>query len=76
MPLLNLDVRDGTLADQTPSRFEPNYEALLGDVRFENHVENRWLLAVLILRRMEDARALMEEIIALIDTELDGSATG
>ena len=45
-------------------------------MQFENHVENRWALSVIILNSMADARALMEEIITLLDAELDGAASG
>jgi hypothetical protein len=55
--------------------FERNYEALLRDVRFENHVENRWLLAVTILERMKTVHALMEEITGMLDAELADSAS-
>ena len=71
IPLLNLDIRDGFIVGQAPSRFASNYAALLRDVQLENHVENRWLLAVHILSRMETVRSLEDEIVSLLDTELD-----
>ena len=39
IPLINFNIRDGNLAGQAPSRFDRNYEVLLKDVRFENHVQ-------------------------------------
>lgn len=74
IPLINLHIRGGII-NMTPSRFERNYEALLRDVRFENHVENRWLLAVTILERMKTVHALMEEITGMLDAELADSAS-
>ena len=76
IPLTNLDVSVGMDPDQRRSRFEADYKMLLSDVQFENHVENRWALSVIILNSMADARALMEEIITLLDAELDGAASG
>jgi hypothetical protein len=70
IPLINLDIRVGFIAGQPLSKFERNYEAVLRDVRFENHVENRWFNGINILTRMEAIRAVEEEIIKLIDGEL------
>jgi hypothetical protein len=76
IPLLNLDVSYSTDPAMRRSGFDIDYRILLRDVQFENHVENRWTLSVYILSSMANAHALMEEIIALLDSELDGSASG
>src|SRR5262245_56681388 len=55
-PLLNWDLRDGFFVGPPNSRFERNYDALLRDVSFENHVETRWTMAVFILGFMEPTR--------------------
>jgi hypothetical protein len=74
VPFQNLDRSSGLITSQVPSRFTSDYESLRTDMRFENHVENRWALAVFILRRAATARGLMDDIIRLIERELDGSA--
>jgi len=70
IPLLNVEPWIGAIAGQLPSRFPRNYEALLADVQFENHVDNRVFGGRIILNRMEDVRFLQEEIISLLDAEL------
>jgi hypothetical protein len=70
IPLINLDVGAGIIVGQPRSKFERNYEAVLRDVQFENHVENRWYNGINILNRMEAIRAVEEEIIRLIEAEL------
>jgi hypothetical protein len=69
VPLVTVDASVG-LIDAPPSRFERNYEAMLADVAFENHVENRWVMARFILDDGRGVRSLLKDIIRLIDAEL------
>jgi len=41
----------------------------LTDVVFENHVENRWVMARWNLDEGQETRALLERLIELIETE-------
>lgn len=70
IPLINLDIQAGTFVGQPTSRFPRNYETVLRDVQFENHVENRWYNGNNILQRLELVRGMEEEIIGLVDVEL------
>ncbi len=71
-PLLTIDARVGFI-DAPPSRFKRNYGVLLSDLAFENHVENRWIMAQLILDDGKPVRALLVDILRLIRSELGDS---
>jgi hypothetical protein len=69
-PLLTMDRSVGFLDFSRPSRFERGYEALLSEVAFENHTENRWVMAQFILEDGEPVRRALVDVIRLIDAEL------
>jgi hypothetical protein len=70
IPLVTMDHGVGFIDTPGPSRFPRDYRSLLTDVAFENHVENRWVMAKFILEDAEPVRELLDEIIALIEIEL------
>jgi len=72
VPLVTLDHRMGIIDTQSPSRFPMDYSALLSDFVFENHVENRWVMANFILEDGAPVRDRIVEILRLIDRELAG----
>jgi hypothetical protein len=74
VPLVTMDHRVGFLDTPGPSRFQQDYAALLSDVAFENHVENRWVMARFILQDGEPVRQLLDDVIRLINAELGGTA--
>ena len=74
VPLVTADRQVGYLDADRPSRFPRRYEALLSDVAFENHVENRWVLANLVLEESEPVRALLVRMIERIDHQSPDAA--
>ena len=70
VPLVTMDYRVGFIDTPGPSRFPRDYRRLLSDVVFENHVENRWVMARFILKDGEPVRQLLDEVIRLLDAEL------
>lgn len=73
VPLVSADWQVGWIETDRPSRFPQRYDALLSDVVFENHVENRWVLANEILEGSEPVRALLVRMVGRIDRELASS---
>lgn len=73
-PLVTLDSSLGFIDTPRPSRFPADYAALLSDVEFENHVENRWVMAKFILRDGEPVRKRLNDVLCLINSELAGAA--
>ncbi len=70
IPLVTLDHRVGSIDTPRPSQFSLDYTAILTDVVFENHVENRWVMANFILQDGVPVRKRLAEILELIDVEL------
>jgi len=70
VPLATLDHRMGIIDTPGPSRFPLDYDVLLSDFVFENHVEDRWVMAKFILEDGLPVRERIVEILGLIDTEL------
>jgi len=70
VPLVTMDHSVGFIDTPGPSRFKQDYALLLSDVAFENHVENRWVMAKFILQDGEPVRKLLSEVLQLIDAEL------
>jgi len=75
MPLVTMDHRVGFIDTPGPSRFPQDYATLLSDVVFENHVENRWVMARFILRDGERVRQLLDDVIRMTEVELGGAAS-
>ncbi len=75
IPLVSMDHNVGFLDTPGPSRFEADYRSLLADFVFENHVENRWVMALFILQDGEPVRALLAEVLDLIQLELGEGPT-
>ena len=73
IPLVTMDRNVGFIDTPRPSRFTQDYALLLSDVTFENHVENRWVMARFILQDGEPVRELLGEILQLINAELEGT---
>lgn len=73
IPLVTVDSQVGYI-DMPPSRFERNYDTVLSDVQFENHVENRWVMARYILDAGSVVERHLDEIIRLIDAEIARSS--
>ncbi|WP_412061321.1 hypothetical protein [Rubrivirga sp. IMCC45206] len=69
-PLVTADRQVGALAVDRPSRFPQRYDAILADVVFENHTENRWVMAEAILAEAAPVRRLMVGMVERIDREL------
>ena len=69
-PLVTADRQVGYIDAARPSRFPRRYGALLADVAFENHVENRWVMAALILDEAAPVRALLVRMVERIDREV------
>jgi hypothetical protein len=67
-----MDHNVGFIKTPGPSRFKQDYALLLSDVVFENHVENRWVMARFILQDGEPVRELLNEILQMINAELEG----
>jgi hypothetical protein len=72
IPLVTMDHNVGFIKTPGPSRFKQDYALLLSDVVFENHVENRWVMARFILQDGEPVRELLNEILQMINAELEG----
>ena len=70
VPLVSADRQVGWIETDRPSRFPQRYDALLTDMVFENHVENRWVLANEIVGESESVRALLVRMVGAIDAEL------
>ena len=68
-PLVTADRQVGYIEADRPSRFPRRYEALLSDVAFENHTENRWVMANAILDEAAPVRALLVRMVERIDRE-------
>lgn len=75
VPLVTADWQVGWIETDRPSRFPRRYDALLSDVVFENHVENRWVLANEILGESEPVRALLVRMMDQIDRDLTQSGS-
>jgi hypothetical protein len=75
MPLVTMDYRVGFIDTPGPSRFPRDYKTLLADVVFENHVENRWVMARFILKDGERVRQLLDDVIRMIDAQLGEAAS-
>ncbi|PAP75440.1 hypothetical protein [Rubrivirga marina] len=73
-PLVTADLQVGYIATDRPSQFPQRYDALLSDVAFENHTENRWVMANAILEEGEPVRALLGRMVGRIDRELASAA--
>ena len=56
-----------------PSRFEADYDRLLGDMYFEAAVDERWQDAFNLIRGIDALEASAERILELIDQELAGN---
>jgi hypothetical protein len=72
-PLVTADRQVGFIEADRPSRFPQRYDVLLSDVAFENHAENRWVMAEAILEEGEPVRALLIRMVDRIDEELGSS---
>ena len=72
-PLVTLDFKVGFIDTTGPSRFPADYAALLSDVEFENHVENRWVMAKFILQDGEPVHRRLTRVLCLIESELAGA---
>lgn len=70
VPLVTADRQMGYIATDRPSRFPRRYDALLSDVTFENHTENRWVMANAIIEEAAPVRALLVEMLNRIDRSL------
>ena len=70
IPLVTLDYQVGFIDTPGPSRFSSDYDSLLSDFAFENHVENRWVMAKFILNDGVPVRNRIVEILELINGEL------
>lgn len=70
IPLVTLDYRMGIIDTAGPSQFPLDYNTLLSDFVFENHVENRWVMANFILEDGTQVRDRIVEILEQIDIEL------
>lgn len=68
-PLVTADRQVGYIDVDRPSRFPQRYDALLSDVAFENHTENRWVMAKAIMEEGEPVRALLVQMVRRIDRE-------
>lgn len=75
IPLVTADRQVGFLDLDRPSRFPQRYDALLSDVAFENHAENRWVMARAILGEREPVHALLVRMIGRIDREIGSPAS-
>ena len=73
VPLVSADRQVGCIETDRPSRFPQRYDALLADMVFENHVENRWVLANEIVGESESVRDLLVRMVETIDAELESS---
>ena len=72
-PLVTADRQVGYIAADRPSRFPRRYDALLADVAFENHTENRWVMANAILDEAAPVRAHLVRMIRRIDRQTAAS---
>ncbi|MEK9509675.1 hypothetical protein WI460_15865 [Gemmatimonadota bacterium Y43] len=68
VPLVTADRQVGFLDLDRPSRFPQRYDALLADVAFENHTENRWVMARAILAESEPVHDLLQRMVQRIDS--------
>lgn len=69
VPLVTADWQVGWIETDGPSRFPRNYDTLLSDVVFENHVENRWVLANEILEEGKPVRLRLVRMLEWMDRE-------
>ena len=68
-PLVTADRQVGYIEADQASRFPRRYDALLSEVAFENHVENRWVMANAILEESEPVGALLVRMVERIDRQ-------
>ena len=68
-PLVTADRQGGYIEADRASRFPRRYDALLSEVAFENHVENRWVMANAILEESQPVGALLVRMMERIDRQ-------
>ncbi|HIG74277.1 MAG TPA: hypothetical protein EYQ24_06790 [Bacteroidetes bacterium] len=66
---MTADRQVGYIEAGRASRFPRRYDALLSEVAFENHVENRWVMANAILEESQPVGALLVRMMERIDRQ-------